>query len=232
MTIHKIAEYSSDGFLGLLHCLLLMDDTVIFATLRTLLMEATNKTIMTIYPTKSKYFAVNTGDQEPFILGDVVMSYQDLYIYLGSPISNSTIKKQVINHAVTNQFHIRKISSLLAKNCDASFVVKKVVWESPLFTAILYSCETWMIKGTTEVQTQYMSSDLLGVRTQTPNNLIYVERDIPSVQALVRRRQISFLKKAKNTTHFEGSPLQKAIQNGKGLPVPCGTLFQRLRSLG
>ncbi len=136
MTIHKIAEYSSDGFLGLLHCLLLMDDTVIFATLRTLLMEATNKTIMTIYPTKSKYFAVNTGDQEPFILGDVVMSYQDLYIYLGSPISNSTIKKQVINHAVTNQFHIRKISSLLAKNCDASFVVKKVVWESPLFTAI------------------------------------------------------------------------------------------------
>ncbi len=33
-----------------------------------------------MHPTKSKYFAVNTGDQEPFILGDIVISYQDLYV--------------------------------------------------------------------------------------------------------------------------------------------------------
>ncbi len=78
MTIRKIAEYGVDGFLGLLHCLLLTDDTVIFATSRTamqrklyLLMEATNQT---------KYFAVNTEDREPFILGDVVISYQYLYV--------------------------------------------------------------------------------------------------------------------------------------------------------
>ncbi len=60
----------------------------------------------------------------------------------------------------------------------------------------IVSCETWMVKDITAVQTQYMSSvkDLLGVRTQTPNNLIYVELDIPSVQAIVRRRQISFPK--------------------------------------
>ncbi len=84
-------------------------------------------------------------------------------------------------------------------------------------SAILYSCETWMVKDITAVQTQYMSSvkDLLGVRTQTPSNLIYVELDIPSLQALVRRRQISFLNKAKNSTHFECSPLQKAIQLAK-----------------
>ncbi len=69
MTIPKIAKYGVDGFLGLLHCLLLMDDTVILATSRTaiqrkpsLLMEATNQTNMTMHPTKFKYFAVNTGD--------------------------------------------------------------------------------------------------------------------------------------------------------------------------
>ncbi len=69
MTICKIAEYGVEGLLGLLHCLLLMDDTVIFATSRTamqrklsLLMEATNQTNMKMHPTKSKYFAVNTGD--------------------------------------------------------------------------------------------------------------------------------------------------------------------------
>ncbi len=32
MTIRKIAEYGVDGFLGLLHCLLLTDDTIILAT--------------------------------------------------------------------------------------------------------------------------------------------------------------------------------------------------------
>ncbi len=93
-------------------------------------MEATNQTNMTMYPTKSKYFAVNTGDHEPFILGDVVISYQDLYVYLGSPISNSNTKKQVANHAATKQCYIRKFRSFLAKNCDAPFVMKKVVWES------------------------------------------------------------------------------------------------------
>ncbi len=84
MTICKIAKYGVDGFLGLLHCLLLMDDTVIFVTSRTamqrklsVLMEATNQTDMTMHPTKSEYFAVNTRDREPFILGDVVISYQD-----------------------------------------------------------------------------------------------------------------------------------------------------------
>ncbi len=64
-------------------------------------MEATNQTNMTMHPTQSKYFAVNTGDKEPFILGDVVISYQDLYVYLGSPISNSTMTKQVANHSAT-----------------------------------------------------------------------------------------------------------------------------------
>ncbi len=153
MTIRKIAEFGFDGFLGLVHCLLLMDDTVIFATSRRsmqrkfyLRMEATNQTNMTMYPTKSKYFAVNTGDREPFILGNAVISYRDLFVYLGSPM-----KKQVANHAATKQCHIRKFSSFLAKNFDSPFVVKKVVWESALSTAILYSFETWMVKDITAV---------------------------------------------------------------------------------
>ncbi len=91
--------------------------------------------------------------------------------------------KQVANHTATKQCHIRKFSSFLAKKCDAPFVVENVVWESALSSAILYSYETWMVKDIRAVQTQYMSSakDLLGVRTQTPRNLIYVELDIPSV---------------------------------------------------
>ncbi len=71
-----------------------------------------------------------------------MISHLELYVYLGSPVSNSTMKKQVANHAVTKQCHTRKFSSFLAKNYDAPFVVKKIVWESAISSAILYSCET------------------------------------------------------------------------------------------
>ncbi len=93
---------------------------------------------------------------------DIEISYQDLYVYLGSPVSHSTMKKQVANHAATK--HIRKLSSILAKNHDAQFALKKVIWESAISSAILCSCETWMVKDITAVQTQYMSfvKDLLG----------------------------------------------------------------------
>ncbi len=110
--------------------------------------------------------------------------------------------------------------------------MRKVVWGSALSGAILHSCETWMV-NITAVQTQYISSakDLLGMRTQTPSNLIYVELDNPSVQAFVRRRQISFLKKTKNSTHFEGSPPQKAIQMAKNTQSPMRQYIKDLETL-
>ncbi len=38
------------------------------------------------------------------------------------------MKKQLASHAATKQCHIKKFSSFLARNCDALFVMKKVVW--------------------------------------------------------------------------------------------------------
>ncbi len=116
---------------------------------------------------------------------------------------------------------IRKFSSFLAKNYDAPFVVKKVIWQNTLSSATLYSCETWMVKDITAVQTEYMSyvKDLLGVRTQTPSNIIYVELDNPSGNALVRRRQISFLKKQR-TVPILKAVLYKRIFKWQRTPSP------------
>ncbi len=52
-----------------------------------------------------------------------------------------------------------------------------------------------MVKDITALQTQCMSSVkvVLGVRTQIPSNLIYVELDIPSVQALVSFSQTEYV---------------------------------------
>ncbi len=55
--------------------------------------------------------------------------------------------------------------------------------------------------------------------------------DILSVQALVRRRQISFLKKVKNSSNVEGSPLQEAIQMAKDPHSPMGQYIKDLDAL-
>ncbi len=85
-----------------------MADTVICATSKmskqrnlSMLIEATHQTNRSMHPTKSKLFAVNTEDWEPCRLGDIEISYQDVYIYLGSLGSNSNMTKQVASHAAT-----------------------------------------------------------------------------------------------------------------------------------
>ncbi len=86
-TIKNIKSYGHDGFLGGLHSLLEMDDTVILATGRQpmcdkldLLWQSTKPINMRLHPTKSLYTPVNVNDQEPFIVGGSIISYTQEYI--------------------------------------------------------------------------------------------------------------------------------------------------------
>ena len=131
------------------------------------------------------------------------------------------------------QCHVRKFVSFLSKNFDAPFKVKQTVWQSCVNSAILYSCESWMVKDLTPIQTQYLTTakDLLGVRSQTPNDLVYVELNVPSVQSLVKKRQITFLQSVRNSPHYDGSPLQKAIGLAKDANSPMGLYIKELESV-
>ena len=101
-TIEAMASFSPDGWLGNLHTLLFMDDTVIFATSRGnlhkklfLLKECTDKLGMVIHPSKSQFMTVNGTDTQPFVLGNMSVAYTNTYTYLGTTISTETITKQV-----------------------------------------------------------------------------------------------------------------------------------------
>ncbi len=105
--IRKVKEFGPDGFLYMVHLLMLMDDTVIFATSRrgleqkvALLMETTVALHMLCHPVKSKFMTVNTSDTEPFIINGITCTilYTDSYLYLGSPTSNAHMQKQVADH--------------------------------------------------------------------------------------------------------------------------------------
>ena len=82
-TIDKLRQVDNDGWLGDLHTLLLMDNTVVLSANRTSLLEklhvlhaAAIDIGMDIHPYKSQYIAVNPGDTSPIILDNVCVFYQ------------------------------------------------------------------------------------------------------------------------------------------------------------
>jgi hypothetical protein len=91
-----------DGWLQNLHGLLLMDDTVVFAMSWQKMMQKLsdlNESIkdigMIINASKSQFLCVNGDNSDSFDLDGTLINYTDQYIYLGVPISVSSIANQV-----------------------------------------------------------------------------------------------------------------------------------------
>ncbi len=72
---------------------------------------------------------------------------------------------------------------------------------------------------------------LLGVRVQTPTDLVYIELDIPSVQAMIMKRQMAFLCKYSERDSYEGSPLQVAVDLAKQYKSPMGKYLVELEAM-
>ncbi len=115
-------------------------------------METTVALHMSCHPIKSKFMTVNTSDTEPFIINDITILYTDSYVYLGSPTSNAPRQKHVADHMSLKKCHVRKFSSFLQKNSDAPYSIKKLVWNSAMSSAVMYSCESWWVKNLEHAQ--------------------------------------------------------------------------------
>ena len=221
MTVKYIRKYGEDDYLGNHHTLLLMDDTVIFATTRaamkqklSLLVEAINVLQMEVHPSKSKYMTVNATDTIPFIRDNFKITHTNEYTYLGATISANSVTKHIALHVTDKMPHVWKFFSFLRKNQDSPFWVKKQVWESCVTSALLYSCESWMTSNLNSITGVYMSTikELLGVRIQTPNDLSLVEAGIPPLETKIKSRQRNFLKKLQSCPDFHKRPVNYAIQ--------------------
>ncbi len=85
-------RYASDGFLGTLHMLLLMDDTVILATTRQaaakkfqILLDYCSEFGMRVNEQKTKLMVINGSvtDRTSLTVGTMTLGYTDRYVYLG-----------------------------------------------------------------------------------------------------------------------------------------------------
>ena len=119
------------------------------------LIETSNRLNMQLHPAKSKFFSVNTCDKETFITQNIAICHTRYYMYLGSPISNAPMHKQVGEQMSLKQCHARKFGSFLRKNSEAPFAVKRAIWESALISSILYGCETCMTNSLKTVEQLY-----------------------------------------------------------------------------
>ena len=240
-TIKAVSSAGTDGWLGDTHILLLMDDTVILATSRDkmqekldLLKSSVDEIGMIIHPKKSRFLCINGTSNETFHLGDAQILYTDTYTYLGTPISNKPINKQMENHIQSKVGHTFKFSSFLNKNSDAPFIVKRTVWESALQSALYYSSETWLTTNLRAAETVYMSTlkQLIGVRQATCNELVLTELGICSAKAYILQKQCKFIHKLTKRVDYANSYIEKIVAMAIDSKCPAGKCLKTLLEKG
>jgi hypothetical protein len=215
-----------------LHCLMLMDDTIIFATSREkmieklkILDEYCKDNGMRINETKTKFMAINGTpmDKVSFIMSDTIVKHCNSYVYLGVPFtadgrSDSSLKA----HLNEKNKEVNKLLIFLAVNYDAPFLVKKRVLDAAFMSCILYGCESWLKVSLKPVETMYHSSvkALLGVRVTTPNHLCLIEAGFKPLSGMVKNRQKKFFEKMASRSDMHDDPFIHSMQITKDLNKP------------
>ena len=238
-TIDAISSVGHDDWLGDIHSLLLMDDTVVLATSREMmtaklaaLKRCTDNIGMIINPSKSQYIAVLPDNTQPFLIENISISHTPVYVYLGTPISPATVSDQVKLHIKSKTSHILKFQSFLVKNRDAPYTVKKSVWNSALKTALFYSCETWLANDLRVAEKAFNTTlkNLLGVRATSCNDIVYAESGYFGAKEYIYNVQKSFFKKLMDRDQYPGSYLETVINMAQAVKCPAGIVMRRLIS--
>ena len=234
--IKAINNYGPDDWLKI-SCLMQMDDTLVFAASRRsfidkLMIGKSCSDILdqSMHPVKSKFFTVNSEENQPIMLDNVMISYQAIYVYLGTLLFNASISTQAQEHIKSKNGSKLKFYSFLNKNRNAPFCVKEKVWSSALTSSIYYSCETWLgcdkrILGAPYLQTL---KSLIGVRQTTCTDLVYTEAGVQSATSYVLSRQASFIKRLYTRPEFENTYIGWAVKEAIKVKSPMGKAIMKI----
>jgi hypothetical protein len=227
------AKHPTDGFLGELGVMLLMDDTVLLATSREKLIDKYKTLLqycsefgMVVNQAKTKFMVINGTDEDCESISlthrqeDICLHHTDQYIYLGAPFTSDGNPTTAIKVHVQNSIkHMNKLIAFLQKNSDLPFVLKKKVLDACFMSSIAYAGEAWLHGKTKSLETLYIKAikATLGVRNTTCTDLCLVELSYPTFQAFLLERRRMFFKKKMNELDAE-DPLKIALdlcENGK-----------------
>lgn len=214
---------TSDDFLGNLHTLLLMDDTVLLATNRKrlktkfeIVQNFCNEYGMTINIKKTKFMVINGDlyDKNDIFSEGIHVQHTYDYIYLGSPITEDGNYASCLRIHVKEKIkHVLKFVSFINKHSNMPYKLKKQVAESCIFSTILYACETWFCDTFSELESMYMKiiKILLAVRRTSCNEICLIEAGMLPLKNLIESKRDKYIKH-KFDNIVNQSPLQKAYQ--------------------
>ena len=151
--IKMINESSdNDDYLGRLHALLLMDDTILLATTRErlekkfkIVQEFCKEYGMKINLKKSKFMVINCDLHKSDIMSEALtVQHVCSYIYLGSPITEDGDYASCLRiHTKENVKHVLNVfNSFINTSTNMPYKIKKQVAEACILSTILYACET------------------------------------------------------------------------------------------
>ena len=233
------SKCTPEPILGWLHCLMLMDDTVILATSREkmseklkLLDKYCDTSGMRLNESKTKLMVINGSpmDKVPFVSSTVVIKHCNSYVYLGvifTADGRGTTSLQ--QHLDDKNREVNKLLIFLAVNYDAPFQVKKRVLEAAFLSSILYGCESWLGVPLKPAKAIYMKAvrALLGVRSTTPTDLCLLEGGLKSLDSLVKTRQKRFFTKMHEArSEMPDDPLMHALHITKELHKPLWSYIE------
>ena len=130
-----LKAFGDDSFLGDLHALMLMDDTVLLGSSKEkiiekfgVLMKFCNKYGMVVNEIKTKLMVINgcDDDREEFMIDNVVVKHSNSYIYLGSPFTEDGRMDRVLKlHIDSRIADLNKLKIFCGVNTTMPYIYKK-----------------------------------------------------------------------------------------------------------
>ena len=147
-------RYPNDVFFKWLHILVLMDDTILLATSRDMMLRKVKllqiycqKYGMIINPDKTNFFVINGNhrDRQPLMVNGLTIEHCDKYTYLGSVFTScGSVSAAVRAHVRIRISQVLTYVSFVNQTEDVPYIVKKRVLDAVLLSSLLYGCQSWV----------------------------------------------------------------------------------------
>ena len=205
-----LEKFTAD-FMDPFNLVQLADDTATLASLVTTLCEKVkalfsysddNDQIANVGKTKYIHLS-KTPHIEPLLIDEdqfIESAHEKGYVYLGSLfISSNILAEHILANINIRMVNINKFYAWLQYNADTPIKIKILVLYNGVFSAILYAAETW--GDMTAVSERILQIErkalkrCLGIKSSTPNDLLYIELNRADVIATVKDRQHKFYQK-------------------------------------
>ena len=140
------------------------------------------------------------GETDPIIISDTVVIYcsENMeYIYLGMKyVASDEQTVHIKENLKWRSFNIHKFFEWLHVNDDTPIHTKLEVLGACMFSAYLYGVETWYkiddVRDDLLLLERKFLKRILGVKSNVPDELLYLELDRADIITLVKQRQYNF----------------------------------------